>query len=90
MRQKEGKSMDQPHRLHPVGTTRSPQYNYFLKQVKTIKKYYPKTSYFDCQTCFLIFLFCITEIVIKKITKHTLNYFITVKKNIEGFIGCIF
>ncbi|KAK8658368.1 hypothetical protein V6N13_036576 [Hibiscus sabdariffa] len=25
MRQKEGKSMDQPHRLHPVGTTRSPQ-----------------------------------------------------------------
>ncbi|KAK5833854.1 hypothetical protein PVK06_017719 [Gossypium arboreum] len=24
MRQKEGKSMDQPHRLHPVGTTRSP------------------------------------------------------------------
>ncbi|GMN57712.1 hypothetical protein TIFTF001_026815 [Ficus carica] len=25
MRQKEGKSMDRPHRLHPVGTTRSPQ-----------------------------------------------------------------
>nr|YP_009924515.1 ORF43m [Styrax faberi]YP_009924602.1 ORF43m [Styrax dasyanthus]QNH68271.1 ORF43m [Styrax faberi]QNH68371.1 ORF43m [Styrax dasyanthus] len=25
MRQKEGKSMDQPHHLHPVGTTRSPQ-----------------------------------------------------------------
>ncbi|KAK5819035.1 hypothetical protein PVK06_023991 [Gossypium arboreum] len=25
IRQKEGKSMDQPHRLHPVGTTRSPQ-----------------------------------------------------------------
>ncbi|PPR83210.1 hypothetical protein GOBAR_AA37500 [Gossypium barbadense] len=25
MRKKEGKSMDQPHRLHPVGTTRSPQ-----------------------------------------------------------------
>ena len=22
---KEGKSMDRPHRLHPVGTTRSPQ-----------------------------------------------------------------
>lgn len=25
MRQKEKKSMDRPHRLHPVGTTRSPQ-----------------------------------------------------------------
>ncbi|KAJ4700242.1 Pleiotropic regulator 1 [Melia azedarach] len=25
MRQKKGKSMDRPHRLHPVGTTRSPQ-----------------------------------------------------------------
>ncbi|KAF4360023.1 hypothetical protein F8388_004530 [Cannabis sativa] len=25
MRQKEGKSMDRPHRLHPIGTTRSPQ-----------------------------------------------------------------
>ncbi|KAJ7942075.1 ATP synthase subunit beta, chloroplastic [Quillaja saponaria] len=25
MRQKEIKSMDRPHRLHPVGTTRSPQ-----------------------------------------------------------------
>lgn len=25
MRQKERKSMDRPHRLHPVGTTRSPQ-----------------------------------------------------------------
>ncbi|KAK6923572.1 hypothetical protein RJ641_011876 [Dillenia turbinata] len=25
MRQKEGKPMDRPHRLHPVGTTRSPQ-----------------------------------------------------------------
>ncbi|CAN6453906.1 unnamed protein product [Victoria cruziana] len=25
MWQKEGKSMDRPHRLHPVGTTRSPQ-----------------------------------------------------------------
>ncbi|KAK8644581.1 hypothetical protein V6N13_123883 [Hibiscus sabdariffa] len=25
MQQKEGKSMDQPHRLHPVGITRSPQ-----------------------------------------------------------------
>ncbi|KAK7295984.1 hypothetical protein VNO77_51016 [Canavalia gladiata] len=25
MRQKEKESMDQPHRLHPVGTTRSPQ-----------------------------------------------------------------
>ncbi|KAL4303447.1 hypothetical protein GQ457_10G002280 [Hibiscus cannabinus] len=25
MRQKAGKSMDQPHRLHPVGTTRSPR-----------------------------------------------------------------
>ncbi|KAK8523386.1 hypothetical protein V6N13_113330 [Hibiscus sabdariffa] len=25
MRQKTGKFMDQPHRLHPVGTTRSPQ-----------------------------------------------------------------
>ncbi|KAM7460593.1 hypothetical protein LguiB_036071 [Lonicera macranthoides] len=25
MRQKEGKSMDRPHHLHPVGTTRSPQ-----------------------------------------------------------------
>ena len=25
MRQKEEKSMDRPHRLHPVGTTRSPQ-----------------------------------------------------------------
>ncbi|KAK8278524.1 hypothetical protein V6Z12_D09G048300 [Gossypium hirsutum] len=25
MRQKEGKSMDQPHHLHPVGTMRSPQ-----------------------------------------------------------------
>lgn len=25
MRQKEGKSMGRPHRLHPVGTTRSPQ-----------------------------------------------------------------
>jgi len=25
IRQKEGKSMDQPHHLHPVGTTRSPQ-----------------------------------------------------------------
>ncbi|RYQ90699.1 hypothetical protein Ahy_B09g096727 [Arachis hypogaea] len=24
MRQKERKSMDRPHRLHPVGTTRSP------------------------------------------------------------------
>ncbi|CAN6483002.1 unnamed protein product [Victoria cruziana] len=25
MWQKEGKSIDRPHRLHPVGTTRSPQ-----------------------------------------------------------------
>ncbi|KAK7309482.1 hypothetical protein RJT34_06240 [Clitoria ternatea] len=25
MRQKEKESMDRPHRLHPVGTTRSPQ-----------------------------------------------------------------
>ena len=25
MRQKEGKSMDRPHHLHPVGTTRLPQ-----------------------------------------------------------------
>ncbi|KAI5322515.1 hypothetical protein L3X38_031587 [Prunus dulcis] len=25
MRQKEEKSMDRPHRLHPLGTTRSPQ-----------------------------------------------------------------
>ncbi|KAL9426593.1 hypothetical protein AB3S75_033390 [Citrus x aurantiifolia] len=25
LRQKEGKSMDRSHRLHPVGTTRSPQ-----------------------------------------------------------------